>query len=66
MADCQTTGGYPRIAQVAAVDLPLCAQLKPGDRIYFEEISREDAEMLYIGREHALQRLTTAIAGLYA
>jgi antagonist of KipI len=66
MADCQTTGGYPRIAQVAAVDMPLCAQLKPGDRIYFEEISREDAEMLYIGREHALQRLTTAIAGLYA
>lgn len=66
MADCQTTGGYPRIAQVAAVDMPLCAQLKPGDRIYFEEISREDAEMLYIGRERDLQKVTTAIAGLYA
>jgi len=66
MADCQTTGGYPRIAQVAAVDLPLCAQLKPGDRILFEEISLADAEMLYIGRERDLQKVTTAIAGLYA
>jgi len=61
MADCQTTGGYPRIAQVAAVDLPLCAQLKPGDIIYFNAISRHDAEMLYIEREHDLQQLTIAI-----
>ncbi len=61
MADCQTTGGYPRIAQVAAVDLPLCAQLKPGDAIYFKQISRDEAEMLYLEREQDLQRLTTAV-----
>jgi antagonist of KipI len=61
MADCQTTGGYPRIAQVAAVDLPLCAQLKPGDAIYFKEINRDEAEMLYLERERDLQRLTTAV-----
>jgi antagonist of KipI len=60
-ADCQTTGGYPRIAQVAEVDLPLCAQLKPGDGIYFTEISRREAEMLYIEREEQLHKLTTAI-----
>lgn len=61
MADCQTTGGYPRIAQVAAVDLPLCAQLKPGDQIYFKEISRHEAEMLYLEREQVLQKLSVAI-----
>jgi antagonist of KipI len=61
MADCQTTGGYPRIAQVAAVDIPLCAQLKPGDAIYFKQINRDEAEMLYLERERDLQRLTTAV-----
>lgn len=65
MADCQTTGGYPRIAQVAAVDMPLCAQLKPGDTIYFKEISRREAEVLYIEREQQLQQLTTAIQSKY-
>ncbi len=61
MADCQTTGGYPRIAQVAAVDLPLCGQLNPNDEIYFKEISRPEAETLYLEREQQLKSLTTAI-----
>lgn len=61
MADCQTTGGYPRIAQVAAVDLPLCAQLKPGDTIYFKEITRDAAEMLYLEREQQLRQLRIAV-----
>jgi antagonist of KipI len=61
MADCQTTGGYPRIAQVAAVDMPLCAQLKPGDSIYFTLIDRHEAEMLYLEREQQLLQLTTAV-----
>lgn len=60
-ADCQTTGGYPRIAQVAAVDLPLCGQLSPGDEIYFKEISRQEAEILYFEREQQLKKLTAAI-----
>lgn len=61
MADCQTTGGYPRIAQVAAVDLPLCGQLNPGDEIFFKEICRHEAEMLYFEREEQLRKLTIAI-----
>jgi antagonist of KipI len=65
MADCQTTGGYPRIAQVAAVDLPLCAQLKPGDAIYFKEINKQEAEMLYLEREQQLHKLTTAISSRF-
>lgn len=65
MADCQTTGGYPRIAQVAAIDMPLCAQLKPDDTIYFKEISRREAEMLYLEREQQLQQLTMAVQCKY-
>ncbi|TCD05604.1 biotin-dependent carboxyltransferase family protein [Pedobacter frigidisoli] len=65
MADCQTTGGYPRIAQVAAVDLTLCAQLKPGDSLQFEDISTEDAEILYLEREKELNKLTTAISSRF-
>lgn len=61
MADCQTTGGYPRIAQVAMVDLPLCAQLKPHEQIYFSLISAIEAESLYFDQETELQRLALAI-----
>jgi antagonist of KipI len=61
MADCQTTGGYPRIAQVASVDLPKCGQLKPGNQLIFKEISRTDAEMLYIEREQNLLKLKAAL-----
>jgi antagonist of KipI len=61
LADCQTTGGYPRIAQVAAVDLPLCAQLKPNDQITFSLISLAEAEALYYEQEAELCRLAQAI-----
>ena len=35
MVDRQTTGGYPKIAVVISADLPLAAQLAPGDSITF-------------------------------
>lgn len=65
LADCQTTGGYPRIAQVAAVDLPLCGQLKPGDQINFTEISLEEAEKQYIYRRNQLDQLMEAVETYY-
>lgn len=36
MADCQTVGGYARIAHVLSDDIPIAAQLRPGGRIRFE------------------------------
>ncbi len=54
MADAQTTGGYPRIAQVAAVDLPVCAQYRPGDRIRFIPVSFLEARQAYFDREAEL------------
>jgi antagonist of KipI len=61
MADCQTTGGYPRIAKIAEVDLPVCAQLKPGNDIHFEFISLKEAEKLYLQLQKDFQKLATAI-----
>lgn len=57
MADAQTTGGYPRIAQVAAVDLPLLAQLKPGGAVRFKEISVQEAQALYVQQQLHLRQL---------
>jgi antagonist of KipI len=61
MADCQTTGGYPKIAQVAAVDLPVCAQMKPGDKISFRQISRQEAETAFISLEKDIGCLAKGI-----
>ncbi|HZQ74079.1 MAG TPA: biotin-dependent carboxyltransferase family protein [Burkholderiales bacterium] len=35
MADHQTTGGYPRIAEIATADVPRLAQMAPGGRLRF-------------------------------
>lgn len=61
MADRQTTGGYPRIAQIAAVDLPLLAQTLPGSPVAFREISREEAEKLYLRREKEFRSLESSL-----
>ncbi len=61
MADRQTTGGYPRIAQVALVDLPRLAQLPAGTLVRFEKISLPEAEQLYVRREKYIDMLTRAI-----
>ncbi|MBJ8054160.1 biotin-dependent carboxyltransferase [Bacillus cereus] len=62
MADRQTTGGYPRIGNVISVDLPLLAQLKPGDYVTFEKITMEEAEQLYIEQETSISLLKKFIA----
>ena len=41
--DSQTLGGYPRILQIAAIDLDSIGQLRPNDKILFERISIDEA-----------------------
>lgn len=62
LADRQTTGGYPRIAQIATVDFPVFAQLKPGDTVRFVRISYEEAEKRLIESEQDMSVLEAAIA----
>lgn len=43
MADHQTAGGYTMIAAVIQADIPLVAQLLPGERMRFQAVSLEEA-----------------------
>jgi allophanate hydrolase len=43
LADCQTVGGYPKIATVIAADLPRLAQVKPGETIRFTAVEGAQA-----------------------
>lgn len=56
-AEAPTSGGYPRIAQIVAVDLPHLAQRRPGDAVRFVQTDLADAQMRYLERERALATL---------
>ncbi|MFT3781261.1 MAG: biotin-dependent carboxyltransferase family protein [Nibricoccus sp.] len=66
MADRQTIGGYPRIAEVISVDLPLVAQLRPGERLLFSLVSLAEAQALYLAEEHALGHLHEGLLEKFA
>ena len=61
MADHQTTGGYPRLAHIGEIDLPLVAQLNANDKVHFKLISVAEAEDLILEREKNLNLLKTAV-----
>lgn len=65
MADHQTTGGYPRIAQVASVDLPLIAQTSPGACLQFQEISLKMAQRLYFLQEQKVKAIKNTLDRYY-
>ena len=56
--DHQTTGGYPKIANVIAADLCKVGQLKPGDEFKFQLVSVAEAEKLYFEQESFFQKFT--------
>jgi antagonist of KipI len=50
----QTTGGYPKIANVVAADLHRVGQLRPRDEIRFDEVTFDTARSLLIEQEKLL------------
>jgi len=62
LGDCQTIGGYPKIAHVIAVDLALAAQLRAGDHVQFSEVSFTDAHRLLLEREREFERFRIGIS----
>ncbi|GAC1480251.1 MAG: hypothetical protein NVS1B13_00690 [Flavisolibacter sp.] len=60
MADHQTTGGYPRIANVITADLPLVAQKRPNDFLQFKLTDLATAEHTLIEQEKYLHYLRDA------
>lgn len=66
LADAQTIGGYPQIAHVLTVDLPLVAQLRPGDTVRFREVTLAEAHESMRTRERAMAMLREGLAQKFA
>jgi antagonist of KipI len=62
LGDCQTIGGYPKIAHVITFDLGVAAQVRAGDVIRFSEISLADAHRLVVERERELDRFRIGLS----
>jgi antagonist of KipI len=61
LADCQTTGGYPRLAQVITADLGRLAQALPGTQVRFMPVTLAEAQALYLAQEQRLRALARAV-----
>jgi antagonist of KipI len=61
LADRQTTGGYPRLAQVISADLGWLAQVLPGTRLRFRRVALPEAQALYLAQEQRLRTLAQAV-----
>lgn len=54
--DCQTIGGYPKIAHVISVDLSAAGRLRPDDVVQFREVKLPEAHALLVQREQDFER----------
>lgn len=61
LADCQTTGGYVKIATVISLDLPLLAQSMPGSRVRFQAIGLLEAREIHVKQEYTFRRFCESI-----
>ena len=62
MAECQTTGGYPRIATVLPCDLPIMAQAGPGAPLRVRLIDRDAARAAMADAARAIADLPRRVA----
>lgn len=60
-ADCQTVGGYAKIAHVITADLPVVAQLRPGSKVLFRAISVRDAQKVLRAQSEELEHCIEAV-----
>lgn len=60
MAGHQTTGGYPRIANIISTSLPPLAQSLPGTSLSFSIITQEKAERLFMDEKKYFQQIQSA------
>ncbi len=62
MADCQTTGGYPKIGTVIGPDLNKLAQAKPGDQVRFVQCSVSDAVTIVKTQQERFAEFTAKLS----
>lgn len=61
MAECQTTGGYPRIATVLPCDLPRIAQAPPGVALGFRFVTRAESRAAMADHARVLTSLRDSL-----
>jgi len=59
--EAPTTGGYPRVAQVIAADLPLLGQLRPADKLRFSVVDLDAAHAAWRLQEDRLLRIALGL-----
>ncbi len=64
--DCQTTGGYPKIAVVITADLPHAGRLMPGSEIRFRRVTMAEAEEARAEAEHAYRATANTVVPVRA
>lgn len=64
LPECQTTGGYPRIATVLPCDLPRAAQTPVGVNVRFQFVPLDEATVLQAAYKAELAKLPTRIEPL--
>lgn len=64
MAECQTTGGYPRIGTVLPCDLPRVAQAPAGAGLRFQFVTLEDGAAIQARSDAELRKLTNRVTPL--
>ncbi|MGH1579156.1 biotin-dependent carboxyltransferase family protein [Planktotalea sp.] len=64
LADCQTTGGYPRIAAILPCDLPRVVQAIAGSKLRFRLVSREEGIAAELAERKARAALGKACRSL--
>jgi antagonist of KipI len=65
MADHQTTGGYPRIAEIASADVPRLAQIAPGGTVHFARCGLDMAAELRKDMRERINGVLHGISGEY-
>ncbi|BCJ92097.1 allophanate hydrolase [Terrihabitans soli] len=64
--DCQTTGGYPKIAVVITADLFRAGRLMPGHEIRFRKVTMTEAEEARAEAAHAYRSMANTIVPVRA
>jgi antagonist of KipI len=60
-ADAQTIGGYAVVAHVIGADLPILAQLRPGDAVRFAVVSMESARAALEAQRRAIAKVRARV-----
>jgi biotin-dependent carboxylase-like uncharacterized protein len=65
LMDCQTIGGYPKLATIISADLPRFAQTRPGRTIAFRAIPIADAQEEYRRSRTAVSSLVRSVREIW-